>query len=91
MDQGSEDSSYSRSLRSSDDTCARHRVRWEASIHGKVTTEPDAGSLPINKVQISWELLDNDNATSVIASGQTTTGKAGIFDIVFNSRTIDST
>jgi hypothetical protein len=37
------DNLASRTLTSSDDTCASHKVRWEASIDGIITTEPTAG------------------------------------------------
>eukprot|EP00957_Ditylum_brightwellii_P170929 13009858-Ditylum_brightwellii.AAC.1 len=38
------------SLASSSNTCVTHRIKWEASINGRIITEPSAGSLPIEDV-----------------------------------------
>lgn len=77
---------FGKSLTSSGATCASHRIRWEASFHGIVTTEPDAGRIPIENVTVSWELLD-DNFIALKCDGcsdtrQTTDG--GAFTISFN-------
>ena len=42
-----------RKAESSDDACAPHKIHWEASIHGKVTTEPNTGSLHIKGIEVS--------------------------------------
>lgn len=77
-----------RQLQSSDDTCAPHKIRWEASIHSKITTEPNAGSLPIEDVEVTWELLRSDSDTTPIGcnecSGSSSTTEGGIFDIIIN-------
>ncbi len=82
-----------RTLLSSNDTCADHRIRWEASIHGKVTTEPTAGTLPVEGVNVTYELL-NDNLLSGDekytpmecdgCSGSLETTEGGSFNIAFN-------
>lgn len=75
-----------RSITSSDATCSSHKIRWEASFHGKVTTEPDAGNLPIENVRVSWDLLDA-NFTPLQCDGcsdSTLTTDGGGFNIVFN-------
>ncbi len=67
-------------------TCKAHIIRWEASIHGLVTTEPDAGRLPIEHVLVSWNLLDAE--LNVLqcdgCSGSTNTTDGGSFQVVFN-------
>ena len=42
-----------RKAESSDDACAPHKIHWEASIHGKVTIEPNTGSLHIKGIEVS--------------------------------------
>ncbi|CAB9519117.1 Cupin superfamily protein [Seminavis robusta] len=71
------------SLHSSDEHCKTHFVRWQASMSGKVTTAPLAGSLPIDDVAVSWELL-NPQQTVVIASGSAVTKRPGTYAIEFD-------
>mmetsp|Transcript_21609 Transcript_21609/g.27877 ORF Transcript_21609/g.27877 Transcript_21609/m.27877 type:complete len:1916 (+) Transcript_21609:457-6204(+) len=76
-----------RTLLSSSDTCKDHRIRWEASVQGKVTTEPNAGSLPMKDVIVSYSLLEEDGTTPIecdgcVGSVESTEG--GRFDIEFN-------
>jgi len=76
-----------RQLTSSDDTCAPHKIRWEASINGKITTEPNAGSLPIENVVVTWELFRSGSETPIGCdgcSGSDKTSEGGAFEIVFN-------
>ncbi|CAB9525330.1 Cupin superfamily protein [Seminavis robusta] len=68
---------------SSDENCNIHFVRWQASMSGKVTTAPLAGSLPIEDVAVSWELL-NPELTVVIASGSAVTKRPGTYSIEFD-------
>ena len=44
-------------LNRSEPNCQPHVIRWEASIDGIVTTEPHAGTLPVDKVEIEYQLL----------------------------------
>jgi hypothetical protein len=74
-------------MRSSDETCLNHIVRWQASIKGFVTTPPEAGGLPIEDVDVTWELLNKKQTRVIPSSGQprsARTGKAGTFDINFD-------
>ncbi len=71
---------------SSSDTCGDHNIQWEASIQGKITTQPNAGLLPIKDVTVIYELLHED-LSSISGcdgcSGNTTTKQGGAFNIVF--------
>ena len=60
-----------------------HYIKWQASIAGKITTEPEAGSLPIETVLVTWELLDLDKV-NIISSGSYPTKKDGGFAITFD-------
>lgn len=70
-------------LASSQENCQTHKIRWESSIKGKVTMPRNAGSLPVEEVEVSWALLDR-SLENTIVSGQAMTSAAGKFDIVFN-------
>ncbi|CAK9105214.1 Hypothetical protein SCF082_LOCUS49043 [Durusdinium trenchii] len=70
-------------LASSVEHCVTHQIHFEASISGKVTLEPAAGGLPVQGVDVTWELLDV-SGTSVLASGTRTTEAGGDFQAVFN-------
>lgn len=70
-------------LHSSDENCNIHKVRWQASMSGRITTDPLAGGLPIEDVAVSWELL-NLEKTLVIASGSAVTKRPGTYSIVFD-------
>ena len=74
-------------LLSSKDTCVDHKISWEASIHGKITTEPNAGILPIKDVEITYSLLNENGETPIDCngcSGSTVSREGGSFDIAFN-------
>ena len=60
--------------------CSSHSISWEASIDGMITTEPNAGSLPIKGVTVSWELLSPDD-NQVLDLGTTITDEGGAFNI----------
>ena len=72
-----------RSLTSSASACAAHTIQWEASIRGLVTTEPNAGNLPVEDVTVEWFLLDENKNELVCngCSGTTETDKGGVFRI----------
>lgn len=61
--------SQSRDVLSSLSNCKTHKVLFEASIAGLVTTKPNSGSLPISEVSVSWELLSTDLESPLICSG----------------------
>ena len=87
MDHPFDHDGLGRTLLSSSDTCADHRIQWEASIHGKITTEPNAGSLPIKDVQVHYLLLKGDEEMPIECdgcSGIQETTEGGSFDISFN-------
>ena len=67
--------------KSSDEICVSHRVKWEASIQGKVTTPPNAGRVPIKDVTVMWELLHPMETTRKIVRGTVISTDAGSFDI----------
>ena len=79
---------YNVGVRSSGPTIIAHKINWEASIHGKVTTNPYAGSLPIKDVEVSWQLYDANDQTMPIectgCSGKVDTHEGGSFEIPFN-------
>jgi len=88
MDAPYENSEQRRLLTSSGSSCEAHKIRWEASIHGRVTTIPTAGSLPIKDVLVSWELLSKDSKKILECdncSGSTLTNEGGTFNIEFNA------
>eukprot|EP00957_Ditylum_brightwellii_P136865 10437401-Ditylum_brightwellii.AAC.1 len=71
---------------SSNNACSTHTIKWEASIHGEITTEPNAGRLPIKDVNVAYSLLDK-NMVPVNCkgcSGTTSTTAGGMFEISFN-------
>ena len=77
-----------RVLSSSGKSCIEHTIKWESSIHGKITTEPNAGKLPIEGVTTAYSLMKNENRTLPLecdgCSGIVKTKKGGTFEIVFN-------
>ncbi|GFH44486.1 hypothetical protein CTEN210_00960 [Chaetoceros tenuissimus] len=72
--------------KSSSSTCHVHRIRWESSISGKVTTEPNAGTLPIKHVRIDYELMTEmqEPIDCDGCSGTVYTDPGGSFNIDFN-------
>lgn len=70
----------------SDASCAPYEIHWEASISGVVTTEPDAGSLPIENVTVGYQLLSTtfEDLSCNGCSGSIATSSGGGFDIEFN-------
>ena len=74
---------YAGESHSSDETCTIHKVRWQASLAGEVTTAPEYGGVPIEDVAVSWELMNADQ-TIVITKGEKITSKAGMFTIAFD-------
>ena len=87
MDSPYEGGGERRLLTSSESTCGAHTITWEASIHGKVTTEPNAGSLPIEDVSVTWSLLSLDFKALDCegCSGHARTDKGGAFTIPINA------
>lgn len=76
-----------RVLFSSTGLCSSHRISWEASIDGKVTTEQNAGSLPIRGVKVTWQLLSEDGLERLecaSCSDSTETDEGGAFSINLN-------
>ena len=76
-----------RVLFSSTGLCKSHKISWEASIDGKVTTEQNAGSLPIRVVKVTWQLLSEDGLERLqcaSCSGSTETDEGGAFSINLN-------
>ena len=75
-------------FKSSASVCDTHTIGWEASIHGKVTTEPNAGSLAIKKVSIEYELLTTQYESILgcgnSCKGTVSTNDAGEFNFEFN-------
>ena len=79
--------SFSGSVSSSHAICRDYTITWEASIDGLITTEPNAGSLPIKTVTVTWDLLSADGNQVLDCngcSGTTTTDDGGAFNINFN-------
>ena len=73
-----------RLLTSSLSACDAHKVLFEAAISGLVTTEPNAGSLPIEDVLVEWELLTIDHGSALSCegcSGSSLTTEGGSFHI----------
>ncbi len=64
-------------LKSGDEICATHNIIWEAYIQGKVTTPPDAGRLPVKKVNVTWEILHPNDTTRILHCGTGTSSDAG--------------
>ncbi|GFH43554.1 hypothetical protein CTEN210_00027 [Chaetoceros tenuissimus] len=77
-----------RSITSSSAFCSTHRVQWESSISGIVTTDLDAGSLPIENVRVSWQLQDEsgNDIQCEGCTGEVMTDNGGVFEIPFNIR-----
>jgi len=76
-----------RVISSSTALCKSHTISWEASIDGLVTTEPNAGSLAIVGVTVTWQLVSEDGTTSlscVGCTGSTLSDEGGAFSIPFN-------
>ena len=76
-----------RVVSSSTALCKSHTISWEASIDGLVTTEPNAGSLAIVGVTVTWQLLSEDGTTSLSCdgcTGSTLSDEGGAFSIPFN-------
>jgi len=73
------------SLLSSDSTCASHIIHWEASVSGLITTEPNAGSLPIENALVSYQLLSDEFEDLICdgCSGNLNTTFGGSFKIDF--------
>ena len=73
-------------LNHSERNCLPHTIRWEGSYAGIVTTEPHAGTLPVDKVEISYQLLslDFEELNCNGCSGRTKTTAGGSFFIEFN-------
>lgn len=76
-------SKETRALASSSATCNTYRINWESSLSGIVTTDPDAGSIPIEKVIVRWQLLSEDRKELNCSncSGVAETNKGGAFEI----------
>ena len=73
-----------RLLTSSLNACDAHKILFEAGINGLVTTEPNAGSLPIEDVLVEWEMLTADYSSPLTCdgcSGETRTTDGGAFHI----------
>ena len=73
-----------RLLTSSLNACDAHKILFEAGINGLVTTEPNAGSLPIEDVLVEWELLTADHSSALSCdgcSGEIHTTDGGAFHI----------
>lgn len=72
-----------RALASSSATCNIHRINWESSMSGIVTTDPDAGSIAIRDVEVGWQLLsvEGKNLQCSGCSGSTKTNEGGAFEI----------
>lgn len=73
-------------LNHSERNCLPHTIRWEGSYAGIVTTEPHAGTLPVDKVEITYQLLslDFEELNCNGCSGKTETTAGGSFFIEFN-------
>ena len=78
-------SDLSQDLGHSDASCTPHVIQWEASINGVVTTEPHSGSLPIEGVTVSYQLLsmDYEDLSCQGCSGNIETSTGGGFEIDF--------
>ena len=73
-------------LSSSLENCKMHRIKWEATIDGKVTLAPESGSLPVKGTTVHWKLKDSndENAKVVIGGKHEITDDSGSFSIVVN-------
>lgn len=77
-------SKETRALASSSATCNTYQISWESSLSGIVTTDPDAGSIPIEKVNVRWQLLSEDGKDlkcSQCSGDSILTNKGGTFEI----------
>ena len=73
-----------RVLSSSAAVCSSHTIFWEASFDGLITTEPNAGSLAIEGVDVTWQLLSEDGRNPLSCdgcSGIETSNQGGSFGI----------
>lgn len=79
-------SETSMNLSFSDASCSPYKIHWEASISGVVTTEPNAGSLPIEDVSVYYQLLSKgyEDLSCNGCSGTVITSAGGGFEIDFN-------
>ena len=86
MDSPYDASEGSIALKASDNTCASHTIHWESSVSGLITTEPNAGSLAIEEVKVTWQLLSDEFEDLVCdgCSGETETTAGGSFEFQFN-------
>lgn len=75
-----------RALTSSSAICQTHRVAWESSIAGLVTTDPNAGSLAIKDVHVSWQVVTEGGKALHCSDcfGTTMSDKGGVFNIDLN-------
>lgn len=75
-----------RSLASSAAICESHQIAWESSISGLISTEPNAGTIPIPNVHVRWELLSEEGQKLQCKNcfGETKTDEGGIFEINLN-------
>lgn len=75
-----------RALTSSSAICESHRIAWESSISGLVTTDPNAGSLAIKDVHVHWQVLTEEGKVLHCPDcyGDTITDKGGVFNIDLN-------
>ena len=73
-------------LSHSEQNCAPHTIQWEASINGVITTEPNAGLLPIEDVVVEYQLLSAtyEKLSCEGCSGSLVTKAGGGFFIPFN-------
>ncbi|GFH57724.1 hypothetical protein CTEN210_14200 [Chaetoceros tenuissimus] len=73
-------------LSHSEQNCAPHTIQWEASINGVITTEPNAGLLPIEDVIVEYQLLSAtyEKLSCEGCSGSLVTKAGGGFFIPFN-------
>lgn len=75
-----------RALSSSSAICETHRIAWESSISGFISSTPDAGSLAIKNVLVHWQLLSEEGKPLSCSGciGSTKTDDGGLFNIDFN-------
>ena len=78
-------SDLSQDLGHSDASCVPHVIQWEASINGVITTEPHSGSLPVEGVTVTYQLLsmDYEELSCQGCSGIVKTSTGGGFEIDF--------
>lgn len=73
-------------LSHSEQNCSPHTIQWEASVNGVITTEPNAGLLPIEDADVEYQLLSTKYEVLSCdgCSGKLTTKAGGGFEISFN-------